>query len=63
MGFAHPEELRVTELVADRLTNPQIAARLFMSLGTVKTHLIHVFTKLGVANRAELVAERVRRTI
>ncbi|GAB3872852.1 hypothetical protein GCM10029964_011990 [Kibdelosporangium lantanae] len=36
------------------LNNPEIGARLFMSRGTVKTHLSHVYAKLGVANRTEL---------
>jgi DNA-binding CsgD family transcriptional regulator len=49
-----PTELEVVRLVADGLNNPQVAAKLFMSRATVKTHLSHVFTKLGVANRTEL---------
>ncbi len=32
------------------LTNPQISERLLMSRDTVKTHLSHIFTKLGVVN-------------
>ena len=49
------------ELVAEGLRNVTIATRLYLSLGTVKNHLSHVFTKLGVSNRAELVAESMRR--
>jgi DNA-binding CsgD family transcriptional regulator len=49
-----PAELQVVHLAAEGLTNPQIAARCFMSRGTVKTHLAHVYTKLGIANRTEL---------
>ena len=49
-----PTELEVVRLVVDGLNNPEIAAKLFMSRGTVKTHLSHVFTKLDVANRTEL---------
>lgn len=56
-----PTEHQVVRLAARGLTNPQIGAQLFMSLGTVKTHLGHVFAKLGVSTRAELVAEAVRR--
>jgi DNA-binding CsgD family transcriptional regulator len=41
-------------LAAEGLTNPEIGQRLFMSRGTVKTHLAHVFAKVGVANRTEL---------
>jgi len=43
-------------LVAEGLSNPEIGARLFMSRSTVKTHLSHVYAKLGVANRTELAA-------
>jgi DNA-binding CsgD family transcriptional regulator len=57
-----PTEQSVVALVADGLTNPQIAERLLMGRATVKTHLEHVFTKLGTRTRAELAAEAVRRT-
>ncbi len=57
-----PTERRVVDLVALGLTNPQIGERLFIGRGTVKTHLAHIFTKLGLANRAELAAEAVRHT-
>jgi DNA-binding NarL/FixJ family response regulator len=40
--------------VVDGLSNPEIGSRLFMSRGTVKTHLSHIYAKLGVANRTEL---------
>ena len=56
-----PTELRVVELVAEGLTNPQIAAKMFVARGTVKVHLGHVFTKLGVTSRSELTAQAVRR--
>jgi len=49
-----PTELEVVRLVAEGLTNPEIGARLFVSRATVKTHLSHVYAKLGVANRTEL---------
>ena len=51
-----PTERAVVEHVAAGRTNPQIAERLLMSRATVKTHLAHVFAKLGVATRAELAA-------
>jgi len=41
-------------------TNPQIADRLLMRRETVKTHLSHVYAKLGVANRTELAALAAR---
>jgi predicted ATPase/DNA-binding CsgD family transcriptional regulator len=49
-------ELEVVRLAVDGLTNPEIGARLFMSRGTVKTHLSHVYAKLDVSNRTELAA-------
>jgi predicted ATPase/DNA-binding CsgD family transcriptional regulator len=49
-----PTELDVVRLVVDGLSNPEIGRHLFMSRGTVKTHLSHVYAKLGVGNRTEL---------
>jgi DNA-binding NarL/FixJ family response regulator len=49
------------ELVAEGLTNPQIGERMFISRGTVKVHLSHIFAKLGTSTRAELAAEATRR--
>ncbi|WP_426571179.1 helix-turn-helix transcriptional regulator [Aquihabitans sp. McL0605] len=56
-----PTEARVVDLAAEGLTNPAIAARLFVSVGTVKTHLNHVYAKLGLTNRTELAAAAARR--
>jgi predicted ATPase/DNA-binding CsgD family transcriptional regulator len=56
-----PTELRVVACVAEGLTNPQIAKKLFMSRPTVKTHLTHVFNKLDVSTRSELAAAAARR--
>lgn len=50
-------ELEVMEAVADGLSNAQIAARLFVSESTVKTHLVHVFEKLGARSRTDAVAK------
>lgn len=47
-------EFRVARLVADGLTNRQVADRLFLSPHTVDTHLRHSFMKLGVNRRVEL---------
>jgi len=58
-----PTEAKVVELVAAGLTNREIAAKLFVSLATVKTHLIHVFTKLDVRSRAELASAATSRAI
>jgi DNA-binding NarL/FixJ family response regulator len=51
----------VVELVAQGLTNREVAARLFVSLATVKTHLVHVFAKLELRTRAELAAAATSR--
>ena len=55
-----PTEREVVRLAAAGLTNPAIGERLFISRGTVKTHLLHVFAKLGVHTRAELAAAAIR---
>ncbi|MET4637855.1 response regulator transcription factor [Mycetocola sp. 2940] len=48
-------ELDVLRLVAAGNSNPAIAGRLFISEATVKTHLLHVFEKLGVSDRTRAV--------
>ncbi len=47
-------ELAVARLVAEGLTNREVADRLFVSPHTVNTHLRHVFAKLGINSRVEL---------
>src|SRR5919202_5954529 len=49
-------ELEVLQLVAEGLTNREIARWLFISPATVRTHLEHVFRKLGVRSRAAAVS-------
>jgi len=56
-----PAERDVVRLAVEGLNNPTIGARLFMSRSTVKTHLSHVYAKLGVANRTELAAAVAQR--
>ena len=56
-----PTELEVVGHVAAGLTNPEIGERMFISRGTVKVHLSHIYAKLGLRNRAEVTAEVTRR--
>jgi DNA-binding NarL/FixJ family response regulator len=51
-----PREVEVLSLVAAGRTNREAAARLFISEATVKTHLLHIYAKLGVNDRAAAVA-------
>ncbi|GLZ00364.1 response regulator transcription factor [Actinoplanes sp. NBRC 103695] len=55
-GGLSPRELDVVRLAARGLTNAEIATELFISIGTVKTHLGSVQTKLGARNRVEIAA-------
>jgi LuxR family maltose regulon positive regulatory protein len=49
-------ELEVLQLMAEGLTNPEIASRLFLALNTVKTHSGNIYSKLGVHSRTQAVA-------
>jgi predicted ATPase/class 3 adenylate cyclase/DNA-binding CsgD family transcriptional regulator len=57
-----PAEREVVRLVCDGLPNKDIAARLFVSPRTVHAHLAHVYTKLGLTSRVQLVQEAARHT-
>lgn len=50
-------EIEVLRLVAAGASNGEIAARLHVTDATVKSHLVHVFSKLGVGSRTAAVAE------
>ena len=54
-------ERQVAALVAEGMTNGEIAKLLFVSPGTVKNHLPHIFSKLGVERRTELARAYLRR--
>jgi len=49
-------ELEVLQLIAEGLTNPEIATRLYLSLNTVKVHTRNIYGKLGVHSRTQAVA-------
>jgi predicted ATPase/class 3 adenylate cyclase/DNA-binding CsgD family transcriptional regulator len=55
-----PTELDVVRLVSKGLANKDVASRLFVSPRTVQTHLTHVYTKLGLSSRVQLVQEAAR---
>lgn len=53
-------EIEVLALVAEGASNGEVASRLFISDATVKSHLVHVFSKLGVSSRTAAVNEARR---
>jgi predicted ATPase/class 3 adenylate cyclase/DNA-binding CsgD family transcriptional regulator len=55
-----PTERDVVRLVSEGLGNKDIATRLFVSPRTVQAHLTHVYTKLGLTSRVQLVQEAAR---
>jgi predicted ATPase/DNA-binding CsgD family transcriptional regulator len=58
-----PTERDIVRLVAAGCTNAEIGKRLFVSVHTVKWHLSHVYAKVGLGGRSELVAEAARRDL
>jgi DNA-binding NarL/FixJ family response regulator len=55
-------EAEIAHLLREGLTNQEIAERLVISTGTVRTHLENMFDKLGVHNRTGAVARAFGRT-
>ena len=49
-------EIEVLQLIAEGLTNQEIASRLYLSLNTVKVHTRNIYGKLGVSHRMGAVA-------
>jgi ATP/maltotriose-dependent transcriptional regulator MalT len=47
-------ELRVAQMAADGLSNPQIGQALFVTRNTVETHLRHIYQKLAIHSREDL---------
>ena len=56
-------EVEVIKLIAGGANNREAAAKLFVSEATIKTHLIHIFEKFGVRDRAAAVGEAYRRNL
>jgi predicted ATPase/DNA-binding CsgD family transcriptional regulator len=56
-------EVTVAHHVAGGLSNPEIAVQMGVARSTVKTHLLHIFTKLSVTSRAELAATVIRQRL
>jgi predicted ATPase/class 3 adenylate cyclase/DNA-binding CsgD family transcriptional regulator len=61
-GSLTPTERQVVQLVSEGLGNNDIATRLFVSPRTVQSHLTHVYTKLALSSRVQLVQEAARHT-
>lgn len=58
-----PREGEIIKLIADGLSVPDIAGRLHLAPTTVRTHVQHLYEKLGVSDRAAAVAEAMRRKL
>lgn len=56
-------EVEVLELVATGMSNKEVAQHLFLSEATVKSHLVHCYTKLGVDNRTAAITTAVEQGI
>jgi DNA-binding NarL/FixJ family response regulator len=56
-------EVELLELLATGMSNRTLAKQLFISEATVKTHLVHIYAKLGVDNRTAAIAAATKRRI
>jgi DNA-binding CsgD family transcriptional regulator len=62
-GSLTPREAEVLALIADGLSNKEIADRLFLSARTVERHITHIHAKLGTRSKAEATAWALRRAL
>jgi non-specific serine/threonine protein kinase len=60
-GALSLREIEVADLVAEGLSNPAIARRLYLSRPTVASHVAHILTKLGFSSRAQIAAWATQR--
>jgi DNA-binding NarL/FixJ family response regulator len=59
MGSLTPREIEVLRLLSQGQTNPQIAQNLLVSRGTVKIHVQHIISKLGVSDRTQAAVRAI----
>lgn len=55
-----PREIEVAELLVQGLSYLEMARRLIIGRNTIMTHVLHIYQKLGLSNRYELMALRIK---